>query len=167
MGRGEVVPLKGHYVVRLCPFAVRLPRVHRIFAIFTRNAHGFCVRPSPLSCALYHEVCVFEHSLVILFENTLIAVLLIHIQRDIHARARPADRAVHHPHEPVLIGKRSNLRQSAALPLPVKDVAHVLARKRRIINHIRGSIKEYLAVTRPAHALARGTVGGEIGRVAL
>ena len=43
----------------------------------------------------------------------------------------------------------------------------MLARKCGVVRHVSGSIKKDFAVPRPAHALARGAVGGYVRRVAL
>ena len=159
---GKVIPLEGHHVVGLCPLPVGLAAVDGIFPVLMGQVHRLGVYAAPFSRPANHKIRIAEHSVVIRPQQPIIAVFPIEIQGNIHAGTSPAYRAVHNPHEPVLVCIGRNLGQSAAVPLPVVDVPDVLAGKGRVVHQIRGRVEENLAVAGPAHPLPGGTVGGKV-----
>ena len=129
--------------------------------------HGLGEDPAPFPRAADHKVRIAQHVVVIRTQQAVVAVFLIEIVRDIDTCARPADGAVHFVDARRLVCKRRDLRQAAAAPLAVKNVAHMLAGKGRIVREIGRRIEEDLTVARPAHALTRRAVRRHVGGVAL
>ena len=163
----KVDPVEGHDVIRLGPLAVGLAAVNSILSIFVGKMHGLGEDPAPFPRAADHKVRIAQHVVVIRTQQAVVAVFLIEIVRDIDTCARPADGAVHFVDARRLVCKRRDLRQAAAAPLAVKNVAHMLAGKGRIVREIGRRVEEDLTVARPAHALTRRAVRRHVGGVAL
>ena len=165
MRHGEICPDKSFYVFRFSPFPVGLAGIHGILPVRPGDAQRFGIDAAPFSAAGDHEFRVAQHVIKVIFQNPSVAVFLPEAPGHQDADVRPAHRTVHNVHEPVFIGIWRDLRQFAVLPLPVKHVAQMLARKSGIIRQIAGRAKENLAVAGPAHSLPGRTVGGNIRRI--
>ena len=108
---------------------------------------------------------IAAHGIVIFFEDFAVAVGCVHIPRNQYTRIGPTRRAVHRVHVAVHTTHRGNLGEAAVLMLGITEVALILAGKGRVVEQRAGCGAENLRIARPAVALPRGAVGGQVGVV--
>ena len=168
MGIDEVLPAEAAADLDgLGPLAVALAHVDKVFPRLFGEFDLLGEDRRSFADAPFHEACVFRHAVVILPEDGLVPIDLRIAPGDQHAHVRPAHRAVHRPHVKVRAALRRDVRQSAVLSLPVKDVVQILPGEGREAEEIRRAREEQLRVAGPAVALARRAVGGDVQMIAL
>ena len=164
MGADELRNCKRFHVLRLGPLAVGLAVVGDVFSVFQANA---CRRGSRIPLAQRSDFVsrIAAHGIVIFFEDFAVAVGCVHIPRNQYTRIGPTRRAVHRVHVAVHTTHRGNLGEAAVLMLGIAEVTLILAGKGRVVEQRAGCGAENLRIARPAVALPRGAVGGQVGVV--
>ena len=132
--------------------------------MFQANA---CRRSSRIPLAQRSDFVsrIAAHGIVIFFEDFAVAVGCVHIPRNQYTRIGPTRRAVHRVHVAVHTTHRGNLGEAAVLMLGIAEVTLILAGKGRVVEQRAGCGAENLRIARPAVALPRGAVGGQVGVV--
>lgn len=110
---------------------------------------------------------VTHHVWVVIFQNGSIAVLLVYVIGDKHARIRPSGRAVHGFHVGIHTAIGGDLGKAAFFGLGIDQVIFIFPRHRSIGKEETGCGAEDLCITTPAVALPGGAVSRQICMVIL
>ena len=164
VGADELRNRERFHVLRLGPLAVGLAVVGDVFSVFQANA---CRRGSRIPLAQRSDFVsrIAAHGIVIFFEDFAVAVGCVHIPRNQYTRIGPTRRAVHRVHVAVHTTHRGDLRKTAVFALGITEVTLILAGKGRVVEQRAGCGAENLRIARPAVALPRWAVGGQVGVV--